>query len=126
MLEFYQKRSWRTVLHSPVALGLAFLLCFFMAEIVYERYTIEQEMLEKKAEAQEKLDILTARKVELEEKVLYLSNDRGIEAEMRRNFDVARPGEQVVIIVDKEASTTDQPLPKMTTETPRRWYEFWR
>ena len=97
-----------------------------MARIVYERYSIEQEMLGKEAEAQEKLDTLTARKADLEKKVQYLSNDRGIEAEMRRNFDVARPGEQVVIIIDKEASTTDQPLPKMEQEPSPHWYEFWR
>ena len=126
MLEFYQKRSWRTILHSRVALGLALLLCLGMAHIVYERYTIQEEMIGKEAEAQAKLNVLEARKSDLEKKVQYLSNDRGIEAEMRRNFDVARPGEQVVIIVDKEASTTDQPLPKMQTEDVPHWYEFWR
>lgn len=84
-------------------------------------------MIAKEAEARTKLDTLEARKSDLEKKVKYLSNDRGIEAEMRRNFDVARPGEQVVIIVDKEASTTDQPLPKMEEEpNPPAWYEFWR
>ncbi len=126
MLEFYQKRSWRTILHSRVALGLALLLCIGMAQIVYDRYTIQQEMIGKEAEAQAKLTTLETRKADLEKKVQYLSNDRGIEAEMRRNFDVARPGEQVVIIVDKEASTTDSPLPKMDMESTPHWYEFWR
>jgi cell division protein FtsB len=126
MLEFYQKRSWRTILHSRVALGLAILLCLLMAQIVYGRYVIQQEMIAKEAEARTKLDALEAHKADLEKKVLYLSNDRGIEAEMRRNFDVARPGEQVVIIVDKDASTTDQPLPKMDETPAPRWYEFWR
>ena len=126
MLEFYQKRSWRTILHSRVALGCALLLCVGMANIVYGRYVIQQEMVGKEAEARTHLDALEARKAELEKKVKYLSNDRGIEAEMRRNFDVARPGEQVVIIVDKDASTTDQPLPKMQQEVGKHWYEFWR
>lgn len=126
MLEFYQKRSWRTILHSRVALGLALLLCLGMAQIVYGRYTIQQEMISKEAEAQMKLTSLETHKADLEKKVKYLSNDRGIEAEMRRNFDVARPGEQVVIILDKEASTTDQPLSKMDEPPAPHWYEFWR
>lgn len=126
MLEFYQKRSLRTILHSRVALVLAILLCLGMAQIVYGRFVIQQEMIAKEAEARTKLDALEAHKTDLEKKVKYLSNDRGIEAEMRRNFDVARPGEQVVIIVDKDASTTDQPLPKMEQEPQKKWYEFWR
>ena len=126
MLEFYQKRSLRTVLHSPLALAIAIMICLGLARIVYDRYAIEQEMVVKRVEAEVKLHDLEVRKADLEKKVQYLSNDRGIEAEMRRNFDVARPGEQVVIILDKEASSTVEPLPKMSTEVPPAWYEFWR
>ena len=98
-----------------------------MANIVYGRYTIEREMVTRRDEAQLRLDTLKSRQVDLEKKVEYLSNDRGIEAEMRRNFDVARPGEQVVIILDKETEAEIKPLDKMSTEnTESRWYQFWR
>jgi hypothetical protein len=128
MLEFYQKRSWRTVLHSPLALAIAIMICLGMARIVYDRYTIEQDMIGKRVEAETKLHELEVHKAELEKKVQYLSNDRGIEAEMRRNFDVARPGELVVIILDKDkdTATTVDPLPKMEATTTPAWYEFWR
>ena len=126
MLEFYQKRSLRTVLHSPLALAIAIMICLGLARIVYDRYSIEQEMIGKRVEAEAKLHDLEVRKADLEKKVQYLSNDRGIEAEMRRNFDVARPGEQVVIILDKDTATTVDPLPKMSDEPKSAWYEFWR
>ena len=126
MLEFYQKRSLRTLLHSPLAFAIAVMICLGLTRIVYDRYSIEQEMIAKRVEAEVKLHDLEVRKTDLEKKVQYLSNDRGIEAEMRRNFDVARPGEQVVIILDKEATTTVEPLPKMSEEAPPAWYEFWR
>ena len=126
MLEFYQKRSLRTLLHSPLALAIAVMICLGLARIVYDRYSIEQEMIAKRIEAEVKLHDLEVRKTDLEKKVQYLSNDRGIEAEMRRNFDVARPGEQVVIILDKEATTTVEPLPKMSEEVSAPWYAFWR
>lgn len=126
MLEFYQKRSLRTLLHSPLALAIAVMICLGLARIVYDRYSIEQEMIAKRIEAEVKLHDLEVRKTDLEKKVQYLSNDRGIEAEMRRNFDVARPGEQVVIILDKEATTTVEPLPKMPEEVAAPWYAFWR
>lgn len=126
MLEFYQKRTWRTIFHSPIALAIAIIICLVMIGVVYDRYAIEREMIGKRVEVEAKLQALELRKAELEAKVQYLSNDRGIEAEMRRNFDVARPGEQVVVILDNDASTTIvDPLPKMRVEEPP-WYVFWR
>lgn len=98
-----------------------------MARSVYSRYSIDREMAGKQAEAETALQALNQRRDTLKQKVEYLSNDRGIEAEMRRNFDVARPGEKVVIIVDdtNQATSTIQPLSTTTISTVRPWYKFW-
>ncbi len=123
MLQFYQKRSLRGWLHSPIAIGVLGLIILFMISVVYQRYTIEQEMVDRRVEAEAKLKMLEDRRAELEKKVEYLSNERGIEAEMRRNFDVARPGEQVVIILDDEKKPEIEPLDVKEVESP--WYKFW-
>ncbi len=123
MLQFYQKRSLRGWLHSPLSLGILGIIILFMISVVYQRYSIERDMVARTKEAEMKLMELEARRAELETKVEYLSNERGIEAEMRRNFDVARPGEQVVIILDEEKKTEIEPLEK--TEEVRPWYKFW-
>mgnify|MGYP000904604994 CR=1 FL=1 len=123
MLQFYQKRSLRGWLHSPAVLIILGVIILFMMSVVYQRYTIEQEMVERREEAEAHLKELESRRADLEKKVEYLSNERGIEAEMRRNFDVARPGEQVVIILDEEKKPEIEPLPKTTEEEP--WYKFW-
>ena len=123
MLQFYQKRTLRAWLHSPFALGVLGLIILFMLSVVYQRYSIEQAMVARRVDAEEHLKHLEGRKAELEKKVEYLSNERGIEAEMRRNFDVARPGEQVVIIVDEEKESQIEPLPIKVEEEP--WYKFW-
>lgn len=124
MLQFYQKRSLRGWLHSPLSLILLGLIILFMITVVYQRYTIASEMAVRQSEAEKRLQDLEARRGELETKVEYLSNERGIEAEMRRNFDVARPGEQVVIILDEEEKNNVKPLdaPEAQDEP---WYKFW-
>jgi cell division protein FtsB len=124
MLQFYQKRSLRGWLHTPVALGILGIIILFMMSVVYQRYSIEQEMVERREEAEAHLKELESRRADLEKKVEYLSNERGIEAEMRRNFDVARPGEQVVIILDDEKKPEIEPLPQTTEDEPR--YKFCR
>jgi len=127
MLNFYQKRSWRAVVYSPVILALLALACLYLAHSVYNRYIIEREMAGRQAEAEAELQSLEQRKDMLQKKVDYLSNDRGIEAEMRRNFDVAREGEKVVIILDDKTATNNiEPLPLTTPTTTKPWYKFWQ
>ena len=123
MLQFYQKRTLRAWLHSPLALGVLGLILLFMMSVVYQRYSIEQDMVARREEAAFQLKQLEVRRAELEKKVEYLSNERGIEAEMRRNFDVARPGEQVVLILDGEKKADIEPLAPIQTDKP--WYKFW-
>lgn len=123
MLEFYKKRSLRGWLHSPFSLGILGIIILFMVSVVNQRYSIEQEMVARRVEAETHLKQLEERQAELKTKVEYLSNERGIEAEMRRNFDVARPGEQVVIILDEEKKSEIEPLQKTAEDKP--WYKFW-
>ncbi len=125
MLAFYQKRSWRAWLATPWFMALVGVVCLLLAFVVYDRYTIEREMAARRALAETELMALQARYTQLEEKVDYLKSERGIEAEMRRNFDVARPGEQVVIILDDEIAdeTSD---PRNMSDDAAPWYQFWR
>jgi len=126
MLEFYQKRGWRGVLLSWWFVGVLGVACLLMAYVVYDRYTIERDMAGRRAEAEAQLQALEERRAAIDDKVQYLSSERGIEAEMRRNFDVAQPGEQVVIILDPEKPDNNiQPLSTTSVEIVP-WYRFWR
>ena len=129
MFDFHQKRRLRSVLNAPLfqaGLGIIVLLVVLSA---YKRFDIAMEMQERREQAGAATAELERRKEDLEAEVQYLSNERGMEAEIRRQFDVALPGEQVVVIVEDEdegpevlplASTTDE------VEVKKRWYQFWR
>ncbi|MCA9361772.1 septum formation initiator family protein [Candidatus Kaiserbacteria bacterium] len=129
MLDFHQKRKLRSVINSPITQGAIALLALIVGWSAYVRYDIAMEMRERRVEAEQAAMALEARKAALEAKVEYLSSERGIEAEMRRQFDVALPGEQVVVIVEEE---NDEPevLPLSSSTTPKgsskKWYQFWR
>ncbi len=124
MLQFYQKRSWRGVAYSPVTVVLLGLVTIVLGYAVYDRYAIATEMEDRHLAEEAAVAKLREQKAALEKRVEYLSNERGIEAEMRRNFDIALPGEQVVIIMDEPTSTsTVTPLPSVSENRP--WYQFW-
>lgn len=129
MFDFYQKRKLRSVVNSPFTQALLLAIVFMVAWSAYVRFDIAMEMRERRIQVELQAAALEARKIELEMQVQYLSSERGIEAEMRRQFDVALPGEQVVVIVEDEGEgPVIQPLSTSSMDGPKRehWYQFWR
>jgi cell division protein FtsB len=66
---------------------------------------------EKRAELSDELGRLEQRASALEEDIVRLEDPRGIEAELRRRYDVAKEGEEVVVLVEnpeevEEATST--------------------
>jgi cell division protein FtsB len=129
VFDFHQKRKLRSVLNAPITQGFLLVLVCWAGYSAYERFVIAMEMQDRREIAEAEAAVLQARKAELEAEVEYLSNERGIEAEVRRQFDVALPGEQVVVIVDENVEESEV-LPLATTspeqQETKRWYQFWR
>jgi hypothetical protein len=63
------------------------------------------------------LEELKGRASVLESKVEYLENERGIEEELRNRFDVAKEGEQVIILLD--ADRGEKKVPPPATRVPQ-------
>lgn len=105
MLSFQQKRLLRRVVSSRLMHGVLLVVLVFAGMSAYGRYSIAVEMAARKEAIERELAELEARRAALSEEVEYITSERGIEAEMRRQFDVAREGEQVVIIVDEPVSS---------------------
>ena len=83
-------------------------------------------MAGRRHEAESDVVRLKDQKAALEKEVTYLSDDRGIEAEMRRQFDVALPGEKVVVIVDPQNKEGSTSTTTQVVENEHPWYMFWR
>jgi len=123
MLDFYQKRKLRTVMNSRWTQGFLGLLAFIMLWNAFERYTIADMMSERRELVEMEAAALQSQKETLEAQVQYLRDDRGIEAEMRRQFDIALPGEEVVVILeDQEEELEVQPLEVQSEQ--KRWWQW--
>lgn len=68
-------------------------------------------------EARSDLEALQLKKTGLEREINSLSTERGIEEELRRRFQVVKPGEQVLVIVDKN---DNKKAPLVRNDS---WYE---
>ncbi len=126
MFDFYQRRKLKTILEAPYTRILLLALVVLIGWSAYTRWAISQDMAARRVEAECELQELKKQKEGLEKQVQYLSDDRGIEAEMRRQFDVALTNEQVVVIVEPETNETNTSTSTYNTNEEPAWYEFWR
>ena len=138
MIQYYhmsilrRKYWWRAVLTSKITLALVLVACLALSFSVYDRYVIERKMAERRVQKEQELQALEVRKNELEEKVEYLKDDRGVESEVRRHFDVAREGEQVIVLVESESKTKNFSSTSFSTKVEKEeggfwdWLLFWR
>lgn len=90
---------WQKALNSRLSILVLVAICAGLSLAVYDRFVVEQEVEERRGDREVELQTLEARQQVLEERVKYLENEQGLEAEIRRHFDVAKEGEQVVVLV---------------------------
>jgi cell division protein FtsB len=110
----------------PITRIVLLILALWMCWAAYTRYEKAELVKVRRVEAEQELVHLRGQKEALEKQVKYLSDERGIEAEMRRQFDVALPGEQVVVIVDPQKGDASSSTSTKQTEEDVPWYMFWR
>jgi cell division protein FtsB len=103
MREFQEKRKIRGFLYSKkmVILLLLVTALFFFSTI--KVYLKSKNALSKRDETRKELAELEKRKVELEKDVNRFQSESGLEEEIRKNLNVQKPGEKVLVIVDKNA-----------------------
>jgi cell division protein FtsB len=110
MFDFHEKRKIRSLVYSKVSIGAILLVTIVLSFSVFERFSIERDMAEKRDVRKEELEQLKQRAGSLEAKVKHLQDDRGIEEEIRGRFDVAKEGERVVIILEDEKTASRTPV----------------
>ena len=126
MKRFGRKNLLRGMIFSKITLIFMLIMIVYLANSTYERYKVERTMNNRLIEVEEKHKELLERKQVLEDRVNYLKGESGIESEIRDHFDVAKAGEQVVIIVEDEpASPVNTSANFKENENKSPWYKFW-
>ena len=109
MSVFDEKRRFKRFLYSwPVILILAG-VALWLGFGVWGIYAKERLTRVKLERQQEELAEVKGREQELEASINELKTARGVEKELREKFEVARPGEGVIVIVDSPLGTEDDP-----------------
>ena len=123
MREFQEKRKFKKIIYSgwlQAILGIVFLALVFSTVKVYKKSRIN---VQKSEEIKEELVKLETRNAELAAEAARLGSESGKEGEIRKRFDVAKPGEKILVIVDKNSEDV-----KINGEDIKTgfFYRFWR
>ena len=103
MKEFQEKRKFKKIIYSgwlQIFLGVVLLAVIFSTAKVYKKSRTRAVKFE---EIKEEITRLEKRNAELETDVARMESESGQEGEIRKRFDVAKPGEKILVIVDKNS-----------------------
>ncbi len=102
--------QWR----QGVLIGVLLLVAFWLATSIWGLVGKAHVAVSQAQEAKLQYQTLEERKATLEANLAALSTERGQDAAIRTAFGVARPGEEVIVVVPPEAKATS---------TPPSWWE---
>ncbi len=129
MFDFHEKRRIKSWLYSHTSIAVLFVFIIFMSISILERFEKEREMAAKRAESAAELKQMRERAATLGAKVREAESQRGLEAEIRDRYDVAKEGEQVVVIVDEareQATTSTARPPSRPAPSFLEYLKFWQ
>ncbi|MES2930984.1 MAG: septum formation initiator family protein [Patescibacteria group bacterium] len=117
MAQFKKKNSYR-FWHSPLALIILFCVFAIFAYNMISLVGKERETSKKKEHVLEEIDTLNKREKVLSSDISRLNTEEGIEEMIREKYQVVKPGEKVVVIVDQEEKTAGE-------DNTRKDHSFW-
>ena len=92
-------------MYSPVMLVLLVLIAVVFVRAAWNIHVKEAQSRAYLAQAQAQLDSLSAQEKALKQSVATLSTKQGMDTEIRSEYLVVKPGEQVAVIVDSNNDT---------------------
>lgn len=102
MQEFQERKRIRKIIYSRNMLIFLTIILAFLIFSVVKVYVKSRAAILKNDEAKKELADLEKRKSELGNEIARLETEFGAEEELREKFNVGKPGENILVIVDKE------------------------
>lgn len=106
MLEYQQKRKLKKRIYSPITLVALLIICIYLIYATWNIYTKHRTSAREVSRSETELKELEARQANLQNEIDLLHTTAGVEGEIREKFNVAKPGENTIIIVDQSNTTT--------------------
>jgi len=115
----FKKKNKNSFWHSPFVLVILLCVVVVFAFNMIGLIEKEKETAQKKALILDEIDTLNKRETMLRSDINKLNTDDGIEDAIRDKYQVVKPGEKMVVIVDDKKPTEIQ------DNDPKNDHTFW-
>jgi cell division protein FtsB len=103
MLEFQEKRKFKRILYSKFTLVILIIIIGWILNAVWKVY-IKQDLTKNNlVKTARDLEGLRTREKMLSSEIERLKTDGGVEEEIREKYGLVKPGEEILVVIDKEA-----------------------
>ena len=106
MLEFQEKRKIKRYLYSRVTLVILLIFIAFLLNAVWGVYKKQSLTRDNFLKISSNFNELQAREKMLTGEINKLKTEDGTEEEIREKYGLIKPGEEVIMMVDKSGSTS--------------------
>ncbi len=120
MRELEQRRRPFYILSLRLFTVALLLVALALLEGVWGMYQKERETYAGRAQAERELADIQAREASLRSDIVRLRSDEGIEASLRQQFDMAKEGEGVIVLVDRDKKDEEEAMDLRTASTWKR------
>ncbi len=124
MKDFQRKRKIRKTLYSRGVLFGLLLVLIVVSKATFSLYAKERESQRNLSLAEANLSTLSLREERLKSDIARLKTSEGIDAEIRSQFQVAKPGERMVVLVDDRKKEAEAPLEQKSLVT--KFFDLFR
>ena len=114
------------ILRSHITQVILVIMIVLAGNQVWQQYATTKEVTAQRIALEEDHEQLIQQREILRQRVDQMLDDFGIEAEIRRNFDVAQEGERVVIIIDDHSPKPPTTPPEIESQHSQPWWQFWQ
>jgi len=113
MLRAREESPWRKILFSWPTFLVLLVIAVLLSRSVYSLYTRERATAQLLSDRRAELADVEARAAIIESKLKNLDTPRGVEEEVRSRFEVAKPGERVIVIVDQNGDASSSAVTEL-------------
>ena len=97
-------------MRQGIIIGVLILVAFWLLSLIWGLAGKARVAIEEANNVQRQYEQIEERKHGLEQNLAALNTSRGQDTAIRTMFGVARPGEEVIVVVPPATATTTQPL----------------
>ena len=119
-----RQKLWHRIAFSWITIALLFIFVVVLARGVLYMYKKNSQTVVQVTRVQKELQKLEAREASLRKDLEHIKTSQGIEEELRKKFDVARDGEHLLVIFDKEVEPEDAQKATSWTQKIRSFFNW--